>query len=125
VYTVISIFLAAFGKNSRPLFPIIAFLAITKIVNQGLYASIKTNSSKWDNIEGFFNFPKEEKADRHSRILSQIRDWIKCCVFTEEEYNALDREDQVRKLGNQLYMNARDQVIPAYCRYMDFATISG
>jgi hypothetical protein len=100
-----------------------AFLAVTKVINQGLYTAIKINSSKLDDVDGFFNFPKEEKIDRDSRVLSLIRDWIKCCVFTDAEYNALDKKDRVREFGNTFYINERDQIIPVYCRYMDFAKV--
>ena len=67
----------------------------------------------------------EEKSDKNSRVLSHIRDWIKCCVFTEAEYNALDKQDRVRQLENYFSMHERNQILPAYCRYMDFAKIPG
>jgi hypothetical protein len=117
--------LVSWGKNRRLNLVILSFLATTKIINKDLYNSIKVNKSNWDDIDRFFNFPKEEKPDRNSRALSYIRDWIKYCVFTDAEYNALDEEDQVRQLttGNAFHREERDQIIPMFCRYMDFTKI--
>ena len=125
VFTAISLFLVAWGKNGQPNLAIVSFLATTKVMNQALYNSIKSSKSKWDDIDAFFNFPTEEKIDRNSRALSRISDWIKCCVFTDAEYNDLDTEDEIRRLSRYFSMYERNQVIPAYCRYMDFAKIAG
>jgi hypothetical protein len=62
----------AFEKNAIPQFAIAAFLSVVKVINQNLYAELKVNASKWNDIDEFLNFPNEENTDKVSRVLFYI-----------------------------------------------------
>jgi KAP family P-loop domain len=123
VFTVISIFLGAWGKNVQPLLPVVAVLAITKVLNPKLYIALKTNSSSWKDVDEFIKFPNEDKPDGESRVLSYIGQWVKYCVFTDTEYNALDKEDQVREFEKILFTMDRHEIMPICCHYMDLGKV--
>ena len=120
-FTLIAIFYGSINENTLRLSPVIAFLAITKVLSSVLYADLKANKASWDDAKRFLGFPDEKPAGMENRRLFSTGQWIKFFLLSKSEYEALDAQDEIRlfERGLQQYQLDRNRIIPLYCSHMD------
>ena len=125
VYTNIAIFYATSAKDQIRLIPLVSFLAVVKVVNPVIYECLLHKTISYDELSKQTGLSVEEQTDRDMRRLQVISMLVKYAMITNEEFNQLDENDQIRMYGNSIYNYniERQQLIPIFIQKLSMFAV--
>ncbi len=108
------------GKPYSPA-GIFSFLVVTRVINSDLYILLSRQSADLESII------KEEKLDcdysthRELLYIEKINLWLRFCLLSDEEYNALEEGSDVKRFDGSLwnYGLDREKIVPYICSIID------
>ena len=119
-YTNLTIFYASIAEGHLTIALLIGFLTVVKIKHQPLYQGLKEKRLTVDDISAKLNLNK------NGPLWQNLISWLKYCLLSEEQFNALDVNDKARSLSNShaRYPIERTKIIPYLCSHMDLFEVS-
>jgi len=126
-YSVLTLFYASITTNTYRLPLIIAFLVIVKIKFSSIYKKLKSNELNYQELISKQELSSIFKSKEEESNIDWFIKWLMFLLFTEEEFNSLDQNDEIRNFGQALrrYNFKRQEIISFFCDRLDsfyFAT---
>jgi predicted KAP-like P-loop ATPase len=126
VFTNLSIIYGTSAKNQLRIVPIITFLSVLKVVKPNVFSRLLFGNLRYSELRTEVEFMVQDSKDYDDLKLSWISSWIKFSLFTDEEYEKLDVNDQVRRFETSLweYSVDRKRLIPIFCEKLSMFVVN-
>lgn len=126
VYTNLAVFYASSAKNQLRLVPIIAFLAVIKVIDSTVYEALLHQKITYEELCQKTGLSEGEREGRNMRRLQFLAMWLKFSLITDEQFEQLDENDRTRDLGQSLwhYNVERERLIPIFIQRLSMFTVS-
>jgi hypothetical protein len=124
VFTNISIIYASSKSNHLRLIPIILLISILKVIKPHIFQKLLNNSINYSELCSAINY-NEHNDIGNNQDLSFTMTWVKHCILTDSEYQALESNDRVKQMGSALwnYNISRDKVISFFCEQLSLIRV--
>lgn len=118
VFTTIAIFYGSSGERSLRLVPIIAFLAVLKATHPNQFAMLVAGKLTYTDISDLLGLKNIDRDDPQNRRVHWLMQWIEFALLSQDEFNALDAENELRQFGRSLfrYNVDRERIIPIFAQ---------
>ena len=125
VYTNIAILYASSSETDRRLTPIIAFLSVIKVVDTSIYGMLLHKGLTYDELFAKTSLSEQGSNVGEKRKLAFIASWLRYCLISDEEFEALDQNDRVKGFGNYFSNNNIEakNIIPLYIQKLSMFTV--
>ena len=126
VYTNLAVFYASSAEDQFRLVPIIAFLAVIKVVNPSVYDALLHQTITYEELCRQTGLSEDEQEDRNMRNLQILAMWLKFSLITDEQFEQLDENDRVRSFEQSLfkYNVERELLIPIFTQKLSMFTVA-
>jgi len=126
VYTNLTVFYASSEKSQLRLVPIVAFLAVMKVVEPSIYEDLLHQRITYEELCRKTGLSDSEQADQHLRKLQFLAMWLKFSLITNEQFSQLDENDRIKSFGQPLweYNIERESLIPIFIQKLSMFTIA-
>lgn len=126
VFTNLAIIYSTSGENHLRLVHIIVFIAVVKVVNPNVFASLLQGKISFTSLSEQIGFRKLNEENESERKLFQLLSWIRFSMLTESEYQAIDANDPISRLGQSLwrYNVDREELLPMFCQKLSMFTVN-
>lgn len=126
VYTNLAVFYASSAENQIRLVPIIAFLAVIKVVDPSIYEELLYQKITYEDLCQRAGLSEGEQEERNMRKLQFLTMWLKFSLITEEQFEELDENDQLRSFGKSLwnYHMERESLIPIFIKKLSMFAVA-
>jgi hypothetical protein len=126
VYTNLAVFYASSKENQLRLVPIIAFLAVIKVVEPSVYEALLHQRMTYEEICQQTGLLEDEEEDLNMRKLQVLNMWIKFSLITDEQFSQLDENDRIRNFDQSLwnYNIERKSLIPIFIQKLSMFTVA-
>lgn len=118
IFTTIAIFYGSSGERQLRLVPIIVFLAVLKATHPDKFTMLLAGKLTYADISNVLGLRGIARDDPQNRRVHWLMQWIEYAMLTEEEFNALDAENELRQFGRSLfqYNVDRERLIPIFAQ---------
>ncbi len=126
VYTNLAVFYASSEKSQLRLVPIVAFLAVMKVVEPSIYEDLLHQRITYEELCRKTGLSDSEQEDQHLRRLQFLAMWLKFSLITNVQFSQLDENDRIKSFGQSLwdYNIERESLIPIFIQKLSMFTIA-
>ncbi len=127
VFTNIAILYSSSSERHLRLVPIIVFISVIKVVNTSLFQSLLHRKATYEEVcsKVGLSDDMDPEDSEYNRKLHWLMMWVKYSLISEHEFRALDEEDRLKGLGQNLweYSVERENLIPIFIQQLSMFTV--
>lgn len=117
-FTNIAILYSSSSENSLRLVPIITFISVIKVINTSLFEKLLYGNITYSQLCNEIDISPDinpDESDNHSRLWRMMM-WVKYCLLSNQEFNELGEDDEIKDYGKSLirYSIDRQRIIPIF-----------
>jgi len=118
VFTNLAVFYATSAENQLRLVPIIVFLAVVKVVAPRLFDDLLHQRVNYNEMTDQLKLTNLNDENERNRKLLWSMEWIRYALLSEQEFNGLPEEDEIKGFGRSLwnYNVDRESLIPIFSK---------
>ena len=126
VFTNLAIIYSTSEENHLRLVPIIAFIAVVKVVNPNVFGSLLLGKISYSSLCEQLGFLELNEEEESKRKLFWLMSWIRFSMLTESEYREIDANDPIKQFGQQLFRYSvnRESLLPIFCQKLSMFTVN-
>lgn len=115
IYSNLAIMLLTEKPNAQLHEPLISAVCTLKVMRPGLFSRLTGGSIPLIDIHEALNYYPDPKRDNY--VMENILSWLHTCLMSDEEFNALDQDDDIRR--NSRHFRHRSMFIEQLAQKLD------
>jgi hypothetical protein len=118
VYTNLALFYASTPKSDLRFEPIIVFLSVIKVINPKIFGNLLLRRISYGEVCNELGLNNLDEARENEKRLIHTMNWVRYCLLTDQEFNALPEQDRIKDCGSSLSLCSvgREQLIPIFAQ---------
>lgn len=127
VFTNLSLLYGTSTESQFRIVPIIVFVSVVRVVDPLLFDNLLYQKPSYEEVCRRLNFVNFDKNVELNRNFSWIIDWIRFALISDEEFENLPEEDEIRHFTQSLrpyYSIKRQELLSLFARHLSMFLVS-